>query len=263
LAREAAFEYYNHYVESFPQVTPHVAIRLVCTPREEPHHDFPNSFYVSGLTEFGEHDNTPLSTIHLRVDADRFTFETYLACLYVLFHEFFCHAFQLIGPDPAHRGSTGPYDGYAEGWMDWAACQALRDVVCFEDGPANIPLDKLDPYAHQQLRVADKFHESRCSLKGDRKQRARSSASNREGAEAAQLAFGILARNLDDFFRLSFWLNTHSEFRLPERQLFVRQIRAAPEEKLRPALHNVLVNKDLKQFLAEIAQAAQTVSRVF
>jgi len=84
-------------------------------------HDIPVPYYVGGVTNY--HDSAgPNSQVCLCLCIDEFEWETYLAMMYVLFHECVCHVFQGTVPWRGQtRQSTNANDAFAEGWMDWIA----------------------------------------------------------------------------------------------------------------------------------------------
>jgi len=116
-------------------------------------HDIPVPYYVGGTTHYDDSTNAS-SRVCLSVCAGEFRWETYLAIMYVLFHECICHVFQGTVPWLGQiRPTTNQNDAFAEGWMDRVASwllsiEASRPAPGFE-------------FPSLQQNIGSKFHLAR------------------------------------------------------------------------------------------------------
>lgn len=113
------------------------------------HYEFKNGsnvggFSVSGRTYRPMEIASRRTYVDLLVDSDSYSREDYFGTLYVLLHEWFCHAYSGQNPGGADRLAG---DSYADGWMDYVACELLPRIIDGEFG------------AECQLRIPIEFSE--------------------------------------------------------------------------------------------------------
>ena len=91
-AEGAARAYYRRFSTIFSKFSPLVEVVLSTRACNGKPHEFPVPYQVSGATFFDDHD-TWKTHVFLDLWVKAFDWETYMSCLYVLFHECICHAF--------------------------------------------------------------------------------------------------------------------------------------------------------------------------
>jgi hypothetical protein len=120
-------------------------------------HDIPVPYMVNGRTELYD----DCSTVVLILNGERFDRDSFLAILYVLFHECICHAFQWsIRPGTSARQPCGNDDYFGEGWMAFLAWSILYDLL---DGQiSDLVSERAQiPQNRRLLHVCRNFHQER------------------------------------------------------------------------------------------------------
>jgi hypothetical protein len=234
-ARDSAVHYYRKFGTQIPEVGLPEVVLSTDYVRRKPH-DVPVEFFVGGSTGYCDADGRPMSEVRLILWVEEFDWNTFLAALYVLFHECVSHAFQgitqtcgkgwLTAPScaldtqcvgvatAAGREATGRDDAFSEGWMDHVAHELMSESL--RDRAAPFPNAWLD--APDYLQTAGRFHAARQKydlpsgvLSTDASEYAILCA---EGVLAAQNFCSLFERVLEcrtaareAFFRISFDLN--------------------------------------------------------
>ena len=163
-------------------------------------HDIPVELYCGGSTAFANGGN---SVVQLHLTPAALDWDTCLACLYVLVHECFCHAFYGARNPSKREEGTGNDDPFTEGWMDWLAHELLLKNVYLAHG--------LPASGTEFASIATIFTEARSqyTLDGSKPQ-STYALSRFLGKEAAIKMHGLLKRlpesragALEALFRLS------------------------------------------------------------
>jgi len=135
--------------------------------------------YVGGETKAKTADNSTRSDVKLVIAIKDFNWDSYLAALYVLFHECFSHAYHGVY-QISDRQDSQPDDAFAEGWMDWVAYNVLESLLKPTPGrevpPAASHLPARLLFHTEHLEAANRFHKERMNwrkYKGEFRQRAK------------------------------------------------------------------------------------------
>jgi hypothetical protein len=178
-------------------------------------HDIPVELYCGGTTTFANGGN---SVVKLHLTPAKLDWDTCLACLYVLVHECFCHAFY-GARNPNRREGTGNDDPFTEGWMDWLAHELLLQNRDFAQG--------LPASGTEFASIATIFTEARSQYRADGAKPASTHAFSRAMGKAAAIQMHELLKRLPEsradalgaLFRLScdvlaegFPLQKHEDF---------------------------------------------------
>jgi hypothetical protein len=181
-------------------------------------HQFYVNYNVSGFTEFHSgREGKDISEIKLILCLKKFTPNSYLSILYVLFHECVCHAFENIIRFGERRLSFDTDHPFSEGWMDWVAFLMMKKMLG-QHGSYKI--------SKNHIEIAEKFHKSRVDYEyqpyKDSGQQYRNILYRAQGKQAAELMYDFIKRCMTDenkcwekFLNISFELNitqsTHIE----------------------------------------------------
>lgn len=178
-------------------------------------HDIPVALYCGGKTTFANGGN---SVVQLHLTPDVLDWDTCLACLYVLVHECFCHAFY-GARNPSQRDVTGNDDPFTEGWMDWLAHELLLQNLNLTQG--------LPASGTEFARIATIFTEARSRYRDGAEPASKHALSRALGKEAAIKMHELLKRLLEScadaleaLFRLSCDVLAEG-FRLEKHENFV------------------------------------------
>lgn len=107
----------------FSEVHRSCALHFRTAPLHDSGQDDVFNLAVSAVTD----EETPeLRHAILQVSAKEFELSDYLATLYILFHECFCHGLYGI---PLKSTAAGKSDPFSEGWMDWVGLQVLTNAL--------------------------------------------------------------------------------------------------------------------------------------
>jgi len=227
VALQATREYYSRFgTLSLAAPIPEVMFSTQLF-RGKPH-DIPVDYYVGGVTTYHEGNNKSWVQVQLCLCVTKFDWSTYLAVLYVLFHECVSHAFNGLFPSPQARTSMEPNDPFGEGWMDWVAYRIMEEVIQGQ-GPARALAAKIR-FPNEHRDVGTQFHLVRADH--ERKPRSEYSYIYAEGKSAAEKLYYLMERlvgsrsaSWEAFLRMSFDLNMLS-LPVSDRMKFVRLIDA-------------------------------------
>jgi hypothetical protein len=211
-ARASAIDYYSRYgtlvqSNSLPEITFSTAF---C---DEKPHDDPIACNVTGETTYPTNNGHNVSQVEINLCIKNLNWETYMAVPYVLFHEAICHTFQDIVPRQPRRLGSEPKDRFAEGWMDFVACEIMKRVL--SNGSRINGTDLR--FRSEQINIGTQFHHVRTNH--DLDNRSVYAVSRAFGKEVADKILYLLERlpqedfpashpnAWDVFLRLSFDLN--------------------------------------------------------
>jgi hypothetical protein len=284
--RDTAMQWYRTYGTQVPAFgLPEVKLSTEHTGR--PPHDVPVELYVGGSTFYSSDDQRQVSEIRLTFWVEQFDWGTFLATLYVLFHECVSHAFQGItpsiieplaggpgcalypegigGPTAVDREGTGRDDAFSEGWMDYIAYELMLDALKTRAVP--VPDGWIDDPEYGDM--AGRFHAARRTynlLSGQPSTRVSQYAMVcAEGRQAAQNFLRVLEKVLESrssareaLLRASFDLNMLQAARVREKLTNILAYKFAEYVELREAPEDsdfylitgkYLLDKDILAFL--------------
>lgn len=198
-ARRIAAAYY----EVFAGVKPVDVSLFTGLPKKQG--SWSDDLRVNGEARLSDTQQGPWSEVDLLLDVQGFTWDDYLACLYVLLHECVCHAFAGLRTTKA-RPKLADYDAFAEGWMDWVVSMLLDDLKQGTALASKETAAKL-PQLEEMCRVGSTYHTARVRP-------PRAPASVVRAVRAVTNTYSFLKSRYDPgvardmIYRLSFVLNS-------------------------------------------------------
>jgi hypothetical protein len=127
IAVKISEEYYRYYARGFV-TSPD--IQLSTSEASGKPHDIPADIFVGASTTYHDTEATgPISSIELKIAIKLLDWKSWLAVLYVFFHELICHAYAGSAPPHSGRDELRSFDPFAEGWMDRICSMMLQDVM--------------------------------------------------------------------------------------------------------------------------------------
>jgi hypothetical protein len=258
-AEEIARAYYRTYAAPVLDRRD-VNITFSTVGSDDKPHQIPVEFFLTGDTVFQDVRHSAASEVMLRLCIKRFDWQTYLATLYVLLHECVCHAFTGLAAN-RKRPSRVPYDGFAEGWMDYVVSLILDDLNRGE-GPATAIGKSLT--WKSMFTVGQDFHRHRID-------RAVAPPSVTQAIDGASATYDVLQDEVGAgegravMFRLSLQLNSLSltdvsvDVRMDAARLLGRYLpRPVPKHhpkkfKITSALREYANGGQIQAFLAKLA----------
>jgi hypothetical protein len=204
--------------------------RIVLSTSLEPvkPHTLNANVLVGGMTEYSGDGS---ATVNLSVCVDRYNWNSYLATLYVLFHETIVHGFADLLPDAATRRPVDASDEFSEGWMDFVAYRVFSKL-CDSDGVGaemTSDLDFLMDRAASGRQLHDSRHDIFDSGGPSGSLNFRRNKGRRAGMKLLDLLKKMFPNGEDMFFRISFELNLR-RLNFVQRQIFVATINSALPE---------------------------------
>jgi len=141
-ARRASEHYYGTYSSLYREAGKPRLVFSTAMVIDRPH-SYALELEVGGKTRFlqersvrGQQQSfVPVSEVILQTRIRELNRSSVLASTYVLFHEFFCHAFQYLHPEDASRVELQEWDYFSEGWMDHLAIDALEEICTGKGAP--------------------------------------------------------------------------------------------------------------------------------
>jgi len=193
--------YLRHCPELSEAMLPEVT--FATAPATSRNDFFGGIYAVGGVTGWRNESQLREPTIGLVVHPASFDWPSYLATLYVLCHEWVCHAYQslLIDTQPMIHE---PSDAFCEGWMDVLAYHALRRWMRSPDPEMDVPYPAA---ATSFLEEALRYHSARVSQSSSLDYAGLRRAEGKEAVE--NLAWYIEARtDAETSWRLVMRLST-------------------------------------------------------
>ncbi|MDR4469538.1 MAG: hypothetical protein MRJ68_14790 [Nitrospira sp.] len=227
LSLDVTAKYYNDLGHVPNTCHPEVVLHTRFTERIP--NDIPGGFFVNGITSFGITNTGRLrSEICLELCVRRFDWNTYLVLPYVMFHECISHAFYGISFG-RRREITKPDDVFAEGWMDFVACEIMTEVL---KGVSTLGIQQTLVFPSDHLLTGVRYHSNRSNINNALDINESQYAIHRAiGKDAADKVCYLIERLSESpqqawrkFLNLSFNLNV-GRFEIQELEVFVRNIR--------------------------------------
>lgn len=261
-AREVTLAYYERYSLLFRGTIKPEAVFSTRFHLDGRPHDIPSPVFVGGVTSYVERGQSAYSEVALVFHIPGFDWKSMLTTLYVLLHEFACHAYSAIYPNgPLGRRDPVEYDTFSEGWMDRVVSVVVDDLAQRQgpastfDMPAELPRFLAEAREFQKIR--------KDCRRSDRSKTASLIASGYRAAKAVEAVFkrfsdrDDVARDL--FLEMSFGYNVLNNA-VRERNAMVnklaerlRELDSRPYRKCAQVLVQYTIDRDLPGLLAKLA----------
>jgi hypothetical protein len=184
---------------------------------------------VGGMTVYSGDGS---ATVNLQVCVDQYNWNSYLATLYVLFHETIAHGFADLLPDAGtRRRPVDLGDEFSEGWMDFVA-HRLFATFCDSEGLGS-EMARDVGFLMDRAASGRQMHDSRHDIFDSGGPSGNLNFRRNKGRRAAMKLLDLLIKSFPDgedtFFRISFELNLR-RLDFAQRQIFVGTINSALPE---------------------------------
>ncbi len=220
-------EYYNDILTAC-KITPK-PIHYIARFLGDPPNVLDKSVYIDADTSPPRHDPEKI-VVTLRI-CPNFDRRSYLTLPYILFHEAFCHAYEMIGLDTKQDASPMSSCSFGEGWMDLIALRCLEAELGYSQilpGLIRRQFLEIQSHAHEFLQKRYALH-----APGDPKLRREGRRLCRKLEEVIQKFENIFEPSEPPPFRglphsrcylmkISFLVNVTADSR--QRALFVRYV---------------------------------------